>query len=150
MSIKCLYILMLTEASVWPGVMIISDITVVAFLYRRYFRTCGLRWDLDYPFYDSFDYVWQMFWANIARGYSEFLGIQPISILNGMGQWDTLLYIYTRRVFVWASRTPIPFIDWVGMYETTGITFDLGLGLLSLLILSCTVWYLSTCKEHVH
>ena len=46
------------------------------------------------------------------------------------------LYLCTKMIR-WVSRTLIPFIDWVGMHDASGITMYLDLDCLSLLILNC-------------
>ena len=67
-----------------------------------------------------------MSWANVSH---DCFGIQLISIVDGVGQRDTLICIYVRRLIVRVSQALIPFVDWVGMYGTLEMTFDLGLGL---------------------
>ena len=64
-----------------------------------------------------FGLIWlyvRVFWANVLHGYSGCIGVQLNSILNGMGQRDTFLYIYARRYFIRVPWTLIPFVDWVG------------------------------------
>ena len=68
------------------------------------------------------------------------LGGQNSHPIDGIGQRDTLLCIYARRLIVWVSRTLISFVDLVGMYDASGITLYVGLDCLSsLLILNYTV-----------
>ena len=50
------------------------------------------------------------------------------------------LYLCTKNVCLDIANL-IPFVDLVGLYENSGITFDLGLDCLSLLISNRTVWY---------
>ena len=138
-----------TTVASWIGQLTASAVISVWIPLGRGF----LRLSLDGLWLPFWGLIWlyvRMFRADIYYGYFGRVGFQLLSILNGMGQRDTLLYIYAWRCFVRVSWTLFPFIDWVGLYETSGITIDLGFDYLFPLIPNGTVRYFFTCNVHVH
>ena len=79
----------------------------------------------------------------LSRHSSWLLRLHRILILFNFEGYRTtrypLLYLCTKNVHSDIANL-IPFVDWV-CYDASGLTFNLGLDCLSLLISNCTVWY---------